>query len=374
MKTISEPSALTWLAVVIVTCVFLFLFQKILWLVIPLLLAMVSYYSFRPVVSRLVGAGMRHDPAVRLLMAVLLLVTVGIVLALMPLLAARANDWQAGAERYLQGGQTFLLATIQAVEERVPRLQRAGLSGKLNQEMAKFTEEFTTRYLGPITIGVLEWLPSLLLAPYLTYFLLKDGTRFKRFIIRSVPNAFFEKTLLLFERLDESLQNFFQGMIALTILDTLCLGTGLWLLGISNALVLAGIAALLSWLPYVGSAIGCVLVILVAATDYPGQAGVAYSCLGLFLGVRLLDDFVFLPLTIGRKLRIHPVLSVLMLFLGAAVAGASGLFLALPVLGVVTVGVETIAQIFADQRLRARYRHAKSLTAPRNPMITTNAA
>jgi len=77
--------------------------------------------------------------------------------------------------------------------------------------------------------------------------------------------------------------------------------------------------------------------------------------------VRILDDFVFLPLTIGRSLRIHPVLSVLMLFLGAAVAGPTGLVLVLPVLGVVAVITETLGQIVADHRLWTRFRQANVL-------------
>jgi predicted PurR-regulated permease PerM len=83
----------------------------------------------------------------------------------------------------------------------------------------------------------------------------------------------------------------------------------------------------------------------------------------LFLAVRLLDDFVFLPLTIGRKLNVHPLLSVLMLFLGATVAGITGLLLALPVFGVLSVIGEAIAQVVTDRRLRARYKASRQLAA-----------
>jgi predicted PurR-regulated permease PerM len=105
------------------------------------------------------------------------------------------------------------------------------------------------------------------------------------------------------------------------------------------------------------------MVVLVAATDYPEHSSIAYGCLALFLLVRLLDDFVFLPLTIGRKLHIHPLLSVLMFLLGATVAGGTGLVLALPVLGVVSVAGEIVAQVVMDRRLRARYRAARELGA-----------
>jgi predicted PurR-regulated permease PerM len=199
--------------------------------------------------------------------------------------------------------------------------------------------------------------------PYLTYFLLKDSTRLKKFLIRSIPNAFFEKSLLLFARLDESLRSFFQGLLVLTFLDTLCLGMGLLVLGVSPAFLLGLLAAVLSWIPYLGSAIGCIMVVLVAATDFPNHPSVAYSCLALFLCVRLLDDFVFLPLTIGRKLHIHPLLSVLMFFLGATVAGGTGLVLALPVLGVVAAVAGIVAEVVTDRRLRFRFQAARALAA-----------
>jgi len=191
--------------------------------------------------------------------------------------------------------------------------------------------------------------------------MLNESTRLKKYIIKSVPNAFFEKALLLFSRLDVCLQNYFQGLLLLTLLDAVCLAFGLGILGITNAIWLGLAAAVLAWIPYVGSVIGCILVVLITATDYPENAWTPYSCLLLFLGVRLLDDFIFLPLTIGRKLHVHPLLSVLMLFLGATVAGATGLILALPLFGVVAVIGETVSQVVTDRKLRARYKTARQL-------------
>ena len=38
----------------------------------------------------------------------------------------------------------------------------------------------------------------------------------------------------------------------------------------------------------------------------------AYAAIGLFVMVRLLDDFVLMPMTIGRNLKLHPLLTVVM--------------------------------------------------------------
>jgi predicted PurR-regulated permease PerM len=364
MKTFRQPGAVTMFVTILVTCLVLFLFQKIIWLVVPGLLSLMIYYCLRPLVNRLVLRGVGHEMAVTATVAVVLVLTVGIVFVSVPPLLSRAAQLQDTVDRYLGAGQGLLRKTIQALEEVAPVLKKASLSHQVDTQIHDFTDQFAQRSLGKLTLQLLKWLPSLFLVPYLTYFLLKDATRFKKFLIRSIPNAFFEKSLLLFAQLDESLRSFFQGLLALTFLDTVSLASGLWVLGVSPALLLGLAAAVLSWIPYLGSAIGCIMVVLVAATDFPDRPSVAYSCLALFLLVRLLDDFVFMPLTIGRKLHIHPLLSVLMFFLGATVAGGTGLVLALPVLGVVTVVVDIVAQVVTDRRLRFRYRAARELAAP----------
>ena len=359
MNTFRQPGAITMLATILVTCLVLFLFQKIIWLVVPGLLALMIYYCLRPLVDRLVLRGLSHGMAVTSTVGVVLVLTVGIIFLASPPLLSKAAQLQDSVDRYLGGAQNLLRRTIQVLEEAAPVLKKASLSDKVDTQIKEFTQQFAERNLGKVTLKILEWMPSLFLVPYLTYFLLKDATRLKKFLIRSIPNAFFEKSLLLFARLDESLHSFFQGLLVLTCLDTLCLASGLFAFGVSPALLLGLAAAVLSWIPYLGSVIGCIIVVLVAATDFPDRPSIAYSCLALFLCVRLLDDFVFLPLTIGRKLHIHPLLSVLMFFLGATVAGGTGLVLALPVLGVVGVVGDIIAQVVMDRRLKFRYRAAR---------------
>jgi predicted PurR-regulated permease PerM len=227
------------------------------------------------------------------------------------------------------------------------------VAGRLTQGAGSVTD-----HLEPIVVGIMAWTPSLMLAPFLAFFFLRDGRRFQRFLGGAVPNAFFEKTLYLLNEIDRTSRAYFQGLIKLTVLDTLTLAAGLWLLGIPGPFALGLICAVLAWIPYVGSILGGLLVVLVAATDFPDAPAMAYWAVALFGLVRLLDDFVYMPLTIGKSLALHPLVTVLMIFVGGAVAGVSGLMLVLPVLGVVMVIGETIGVIVTDPRLMARHRHA----------------
>jgi len=280
---------------------------------------------------------------------------------MLPWITPNLTDWQNASERYLQGGISLLERSLAGLEERYAMLQRAHLAATVGQRLNAFTSGFAERYVEPIALGIAAWTPSLLLTPFLSFFFLKDGHHFKTFLVRAVPNAFFEKTLYLVSEVDQAARAYFLGLIKLTVLDTATLALGLWLMGMPAPLGLGLLAAVLAWVPYVGSIFGGLLMVLVAATDFPAEPAMAAWVVGLFIFTRLLDDFLYMPLTIGKSLNMHPLVAVLMLFVGGAVAGILGLMLVLPVLGVVMVVCETTGAVVTDSRLMARYWHGRAL-------------
>ena len=353
-----RPGPLSWVAILFASCLLIVVFQKMLWLVVPFLFGLIGYYLLQPLQQRLVLAGLNSDRA-----AVLVgLLAGGLVLAILlpsiPWIGAHLVVWQETCERYIEGGLRLAADTLAWAEANSSIASRARLSDRLTSQISAFGDQMVTAYLAEAALAIATWLPSLLLAPVLTFFFLRDGWRFRRFVCAAVPNAFFERALYLIDRVDATARLYFHGLLKLTLLDAACLGGGLWMIGMSSPLLLGLMTAVLAWVPFVGSLAGCLLVVLVAATDFPGNPGMAYAAIGLFVWVRLLDDFCFMPMTIGRSLRLHPLLSVLMIFVGGALAGIPGMMLILPVLGVAMVIGETLAVLLGDPRLQARHAHA----------------
>ncbi|MBY0556376.1 MAG: AI-2E family transporter [Burkholderiaceae bacterium] len=352
---------IVWSGIVVGTCALLFLLQQMLFLAIPFLLAIVLYYILQPPMQRLIRLGVSHNAATLIVGSMFLLVLMLATMVAVYWEAGPSESWQVMLGKYLTGGLDFIRHTMASLERQFPILKQIKLARTINNRMASFTGTFIQQHLTDILVSVAGWLPSLLLAPFLAFFFLRDGLRFKKFLARAVPNAFFERALFLLHEVDQTAHRYFQGLIKLTVLDTIVLALGLWAIGVSSPLVLGLIAAMLAWVPYVGSIVGCMLVVMVASTDAPNDPAMAYMAIGVFIGVRLLDDFVFMPLTLGRSLHIHPLITVLMIFIGGSVAGVAGLMLVLPLLGVVMVIGETLGRLITDPRLRARHRNAIAL-------------
>ena len=355
----SRAGPVVWAAIIAATLALLLVFRGTLWLVVPALLALLLYHALRPLVRALIFRGLSREYAASLVMLVFLAIMAAVFFVTAPHAASQAIEWQASAERYLNGGIKLLQSGLRALEGRFDPFARAHLADVVARRIDQ--SGGLVEHLEPLTVGLATYLPSLLLAPFLAYFFLRDGQRFKSLLCRAVPNAYFEKGLALFHRVDKIAGAYFLGLLKLTALDTLTLAVGLWILGFSGAVVLGLICAILAWVPYFGSLLGGVLVIMVAATDFPEVPAMAYWAAGLFILVRLLDDFVYMPITIGRELHVHPLITVVMIFAGGAVAGIAGMMLVLPVLGVVRVVGETIGVVVMDARLLARHRHARKL-------------
>jgi predicted PurR-regulated permease PerM len=374
-----------WFGIIVTTLLLLVVSQTVLWLVVPILLAIVSYYVLSPLVNMAMSRGLTRPRAVLIVTAMLCVVLVVLGAIVFTKIPVASADWQAQTTKtinsYANDGINLLVAAHTTLSSYSPfphakptSVGVVGVNGQVaaplsdNDALRQNISDMIERSSNELLLGLGHWIPSLFLVPVMTYFFLLDGPRFKRFLVQAIPNAYFEKGLYLFYRVEDQIRRYFQGVLTLTLIDGTCLGVGLWFLGIPGPFFLASIAAILAWLPYIGSIAGCLLVVLVAAHQphvLNAPYFLPYYAIGLFIGVRLLDDFVFLPLTIGRSLRMHPLVAILMILLGGAVAGFAGLLLVLPVLGVVMVAGQIIGELASDPRIRARHQHAKQLRKAR---------
>jgi predicted PurR-regulated permease PerM len=363
MRPSNSAGPIVWFGILFVTCALLFAAQSVLWLIVPGMIAVAQYYILMPVLKRFVLMGLSFKQAAASVMGILFVLTAVTILFMAPYISDYSGSWQNSIGRYVEGGGLFLDRSLVNLETQFQVFKKMHFHEKVSVGLNNFTSHFAEEHAGSIVLGIAKWIPSLLLVPYLTYFLLVDGSKFKRFLVQAVPNAFFEKTLYLCHRLNEQLRRYFQGMLLLTLLDAVTLAIGLAVIGFDHVILLSVTTAIFAWIPYVGSLLGCFLVVLVAATDFPTQPWMAYGVLMLFILVRMLDEFIYLPITLGKSLRMHPVVSVIMLLVGGAIAGVAGLFLVMPLLGMVMVIGEVLGEILTDHRLLARHQHSKYLRA-----------
>ncbi|NBT90068.1 MAG: AI-2E family transporter [Verrucomicrobia bacterium] len=359
-RSLEHP--IIWVGVIGATLGSIVLLDRVAWLALPLILAVVLYYLVQPFLVRLQHAGVLPNQALMIFLVLASFVCVVASLTVLPAMFNSLARFQSELPDTMQRLTKIASEFLQSVENRLPLAKRAGLASGMEARLDFFAQGKGTQFAGDAALFAFKWLPSLLLVPFLTFFFLRDAAAFHRLVMRAVPNAFFEKTLLLFDRMDRQMRAYFRGMFWLTVLDTITLGLGLWLLGLGqnifsfqHAMLLGLICAVFAWVPYVGTAVGGVIAVCVCALQAPHSPQLIMGVVFLFLGVRLLDEFLYTPMTVGRALHMHPLVTVMMIFAGGMLGGVYGLLLAMPLLGIFTVLGQMFGEIWFDPRLRARH-------------------
>jgi predicted PurR-regulated permease PerM len=321
----------------------------------------VLYYLLDPFAKKMILSGYSHNLTATTLSGLFLLLTINVLMFVYPLVLSNIDGWQSTLLRYMDGGYSLVDSVIKSLEQQFSFARNAHMADSMRDSVATLQNNFVQQHLGAYIMTLAAWLPSLLLVPLVTYFLLKESSQFRQFIGQAVPNAFFEKTLYLSHAIDRAARLYFVGLLKLAVIDTVMLIVGFWVLGFPAPIFLGIVTGILGQIPYLGPLLGLIISLLVSGTDFPGDISMAYNVTVLFLLIRVLDDFVFIPAVVGKSLHLHPLLSILMLFAGGVIAGISGLMLALPILGIVLLLGQTLEIVFTDRRLLARHAYAKQL-------------
>src|SRR6267154_807116 len=185
-------------------------------------------------------------------------------------------------------------------------------------------------------LGLIIYIPWLVLIPILSFFFLKDADSFRRSVLAMLPRGRLRwRGDEFFQDVNSTLAAYIRTQLTACLLIGVVCSIGFWLLGLPSPLVLGLIAGMLEFVPLVGPLVVAILAILLALLH--SGFGLAFAVL-IFLGVlRILQDYVIYPRLIGQGIHLHPLAVILAILSGAELAGVAGIFLAIPVIAIATV-------------------------------------
>jgi predicted PurR-regulated permease PerM len=180
--------------------------------------------------------------------------------------------------------------------------------------------------------GTFKTLFFFILLFMLTAFMSMDGPRMVRFVESLVPVSWRGDLRRLLNGIDTGLSGVVRGQLTIMLVNGTLTFVGLLILRLPFAFALSALATLLYVVPFFGTIISSVPIVLVALTS--GGLGKGLLALGWILVIHALESYVLNPKIMGDATRIHPVLIVFALVIGERTAGIVGALLAVPVASV----------------------------------------
>ncbi|HEY5692843.1 MAG TPA: AI-2E family transporter [Cyclobacteriaceae bacterium] len=128
--------------------------------------------------------------------------------------------------------------------------------------------------------------------------------------------------------------NFVKGMLIVYLIVGLLNSLGLWIIGVPHAFLFGFIAAILTFIPYVGIIIGSLLPITMSWITY-NSIWYPVSVMALFAVVQYLEANLIFPLAVSNKLHINALATLIAIILGGILWGVAGMILFVPFLALI---------------------------------------
>jgi predicted PurR-regulated permease PerM len=206
-----------------------------------------------------------------------------------------------------------------AVREPILRWARIG-TGRLSHSL-----EIISGYLVQAAPGLI-WL---VIVPVLTFYAITDFHLIYAKGLLFVPRAHRSTVQSVVSEITTVFSKYVRGLVLVCSLNALATGYLLTLFRLPYAVVLGLIAGTLYAVPYVGPVLNVALIGLLAlVTMTPAKTLVIVVC--LILLHQVLFDQVITPRVLGRQVGLHPILAIIALMSGNALAGPLGMLIAVP--------------------------------------------
>ncbi len=325
--TIKTPSAslIKILQYVLVVSIILYLGQA---LFIPLSFALLISFVLYPICSWLEDHKFSRPIAILISLSILIIIFFGIIYLLIQQLINFSNEWPA-----------LKIKLSQAMADLSILLRDKFNISKLDQQ--NWIKDLTNFSSSNIVTFIKNAIYSSSVAFVLVFIIpvFSALILYYRGMLTRVLYSFFpeEKKELVHKVLHQTVHtyyNFIKGMAIVYLIVGILNSLGLLIIGVPHPFLFGFMTSVLTFIPYVGIIVGSMLPITVAWITYNSIWYPIYIIM-VFTFIQYLEANLIFPMAVSNKLKINTLATLVMIFLGGIIWGASGMILFIPFIAII---------------------------------------
>lgn len=210
---------------------------------------------------------------------------------------------------------------------------RSALQGLQNSVSSSVASIFTT------VRGVFGGIAALFVILVLTFYMVVEEAAARRLFKNLAPEEYQPFLSQLFARMQNKVGAWLRAQMLLGLIIGVAVYIGLSILGVHYALLLAILAGVLEFVPYIGPVMSIVPAIIISAAQSPM---LAVFVLVLYLVIQQIENHLLVPKVMQRVTGLNPVVSIIALLLGIKLGGFIGAVLSIPIVAMASVALEDI--------------------------------
>jgi predicted PurR-regulated permease PerM len=298
--------------------------------VLPVIVALLVTTLLLPPVRALKRRGLPPAAAVAIVMVGAALLLAAVIAAIAPSIAGQTDELGSGIQDGIREvGDVLADRPFNLSEQEIRDRIDQGIE-RLQENSGSITEGVTT---GAVLLG--EIITGLILTVLLTFFFLKDGEGMWRWITDFAGSRRRESWDEVGARVFTALGGYVRGIALVGLVDATLIGIALLIIGVPLVVPLMVLTFIAAFLPLIGAFLAGLAAVLIALV-FNGVVA-ALLVLGVIVLVQQIEGHLLYPLLMGRAVHLHPAVIIIALGVGGIIAGIIGVFLAVPVAGVISV-------------------------------------
>jgi putative heme transporter len=330
----------------------LYLIVRLKLIFIPVFVALLITTLLAPLATYLRNRGWRPLLATWAVILGSLIVLSGIVAVLIPQFTSQFDEMKTRATQGFDDVVKWLgEGPLNISEQDLDRyLEQA------TQRIQENSESITGGILSSLTV-TFEFIAGILLVFVLVFFFLKDGNQiwdwFKRQAARDNRDHIDE----MGRRAWSTLTGYVRGTAFIALVDATLIGVALLMVGNPLWIPLAVITFFGAFFPIVGAVVaGAIAALVTLVTNGVADALIITAVIVL---IQQIEGDVLQPVVMGKAVRLHPIVILIVLTAGAILGGIAGAFVSVPATAVAaTVGNYLKTQLRAEEDLTEDDREA----------------
>jgi len=328
---------------------------------VPVWLDRLGQWSVRLlIVAALGGVAVFIAGAVPLVVATL---TIGVILAATfrpAVLALRRRGWGAGrsALAVTAGGWGIsllvIVVSIASLVANAPALVSTGTDAASSISDSELVKSLVGQVgsgfiaaLSAIVQGIAGFAVTMLLGALLTFYMLRDGGRGWASVTSRASGWRSETIDTAGQRAVAVLSGYMVSTGVLSAFGAASTAVIMAILGLPLILPIAFLSFILGFIPYIGGAIGTFLAFFVAVKVGTTQDIIVMAVWVLVFNI--VQGSFLGPVVYGKAVSLHPAIVLISIPAGGQLAGIMGMFLAVPILGIVAAVWRSVLAVMSDR-------------------------
>ncbi len=352
-KWLVNNQAVSFLLVILLILLNLFLFTKVGYVVkpvisfleiilLPMILTGLLYYLLNPVVDWLERLKLSRTIGISIVFVLIVILLVWGLAVAIPNIQEQIVSFARNVPNYIQNIEKQVNDWLQ--DERFEQFRPTVIEmmNRLNEQIVSFAQKLSSSavgWAGNLISTASQIIVAILIMPVILFYLLRDGMNLKGHITKFLPTAWREPVGTVLSDMNGQLSNYVRGQVTVAVIIAIMFSILFSIIGLSYPITLGILAGFLNLIPYLGSFLAMIPAVILGLVAGPFML---IKVLIVFMIEQNIEGRFVTPLIIGSSLSIHPITILFVLLTSGQMYGVLGVLLGIPIYASIKVVLKAI--------------------------------